>query len=41
MFIPDTRSDIFHPEARVKKILDPGYESALKNVSIFNRKNCF
>jgi hypothetical protein len=32
MFIPDP--NFFHPGSRVKKISDPGFESASKNLSI-------
>jgi hypothetical protein len=37
----DPGSKIFHPRSRVKKISDSGSGSALKNLSIFNPKNCF
>jgi hypothetical protein len=30
-----------YPGSRVKKIPDPGFGSAPKNLSIFNTKNCF
>jgi hypothetical protein len=30
-----------YPGSRVKKIPDPGFGSAQKNLSIFNTKNCF
>ncbi len=41
MFIPDKGSEFFHPGFSVKKIPDPGYGSALKNLSIFNPKIVF
>jgi hypothetical protein len=39
MFIPDPNFSI--PDPGSKKIPDPGSESASKNLSIFNPKNCF
>jgi hypothetical protein len=36
-----TRSEVFHPGSRFKKIPDPGSGSASKNLSIFNPKNYF
>ncbi len=43
MFILDPRSEFSIPDhgSRVKKISDPRTESATKNLSIFNQKNCF
>jgi hypothetical protein len=39
--IPDPNFSIPDPRSRVKKIPDPGSESASKNLSIFNPKNGF
>ncbi len=36
-----TSSDFCNPGSRVKKLPDPGSESAAKNLSIFNPNNCF
>jgi hypothetical protein len=41
MFIPDPGYEFFYPRSGVKKIPDPGSESASKNLSIFNPKICF
>jgi hypothetical protein len=34
-------SEIIYPGSKVKKISDPASGSALKNLCIFNPKNCF
>jgi hypothetical protein len=39
MFIPDPNFSL--PDPGSKKHPDPGSESASKNISIFNPKNCF
>jgi hypothetical protein len=39
--VADPNFSIPDPGSRVKKIPDPGSESASKNFGIFNSKNCF
>ncbi len=41
MFILDPGSGFFLPGSRVKKILDPGFGSASKNLRIFNPKTVY
>ncbi len=41
MFIPDPNFSLPNRGSRVKKIPDPGSDSASKNLSTFNPKNCF
>jgi hypothetical protein len=38
MFVPDPVSEVFHPGSRVKKLTDPEFGSAAKNLSISNPK---
>jgi hypothetical protein len=38
IFIPDPRSELFHPGSRVKKIPDPNPSERITWVSIFNLK---